>query len=404
MTEEEKKAQLEKDKQEALENVKKTAEEAAKGVAEKSVKELNDKVAELTAQLEKATKSEDIEAVKKELTDSIDKLSAEVKKQGQITDKTEKNMSIHDAISGAIIDNAETIKSFRGGEKTFTIKEVTDANWASGALGRQTTDVRRDLYNSPYSPLYLRNIFPNITTDSASIVIPQLGTVTGGVDEWARGTGTEGADVPKPDVTPNYKDITVTPKWIAGITTVNRELLLNVRYLQGSIANTLLYSRYGIFARENKLITDYLSANAVNYSGSKTIAVEKLVDAAFGQLLGNYMNPTHVLMNPSDYLEHIKLNKATGSGEYDLPNNTLSGFNANGIETTVQVVPIPTLTAGTAYVVSAPEFEFINRLSPELRMFEQNSDNVLYNKVTFRVEEMVAFVAKDLNAMVKVTL
>jgi hypothetical protein len=109
-------------------------------------------------------------------------------------------------------------------------------------------------------------------------------------------------------------------------------------------------------------------------------------------------------MNPSDYLEHIKLNKATGSGEYDLPNNTLSGFNANGIETTVQVVPIPTLTAGTAYVVSSPEFEFINRLSPELRMFEQHADNVEYNKVTFRVEEMVAFVAKDLNAMVKVTL
>ena len=68
MTEEEKRAQLEKDKQEALENVKKTAEEAAKGVAEKSVKELNDKVAELTAQLEKATKSEDIEAVKKDLS------------------------------------------------------------------------------------------------------------------------------------------------------------------------------------------------------------------------------------------------------------------------------------------------------------------------------------------------
>lgn len=396
--------ELEKAKQEALENVKKTSEEAAKGIVEKSVKELNDKVAELTAQLEKATKSEDIEAVKKELTDSINKLSADVKKHGQITGGERKSVSIHQAISSAITDNAETIKAFRGGEQKFVIKEVTDANWASGALARQTTDVRRDLYNSPYSPLYLRNIFPNITTDSGSIVIPQLGTVTGGVDEWARGTGALGADVAKPSVTPNYKDITVTPKWLAGITTVNRELLLNVRYLEGSIANTLLYSRYGIFARENKLITDYLADNAVAYSGSKTIAVEKLIDAAFSQLLGNYMNPTHVLLNPADYLQHVKLNKATGSGEYDLPNATLTGFSPQGIESTVQVIPVPTLTAGTAYVVSSPEFEFINRLSPELRMFEQNSDNVEYNKVTFRVEEMVAFVAKDLNAMVKVTL
>src|SRR5678809_1107935 len=94
---------------------------------------------------------------------------------------------------------------------------------------------------------------------------------------------------------------------------------------RSSITNTLLYSSKGIFAAENKMITDYLAANAPAYSGGKTVVIEKLIDAAFNQLLGNYMKPTHVLMNQADYLTHVKFNKATGSGEYDLPNDELRG-------------------------------------------------------------------------------
>ena len=55
-------------------------------------------------------------------------------------------------------------------------------------------------------------------------------------------------------------------------------------------------------------------------AGSIGIGFEMIIDAAFNQLLGNYMNPTHVLMNQADYLAYIKLNKAAGSGKYDLPN------------------------------------------------------------------------------------
>ena len=152
------------------------------------------------------------------------------------------------------------------------------------------------------------------------------------------------------------------------------------------------------------MITDYIVANHTDYSGDKTIAIEKIIDAAFNQLLGNYKAPTHVLMNPADYLTYIKLNKAIGSGEYDLPNDALRGFTGSGLETTVQVVPVPTLVAGTAYVISAPEFEFISRMAPELQIAEQHDTNFTYNKVTFRVEEMAGFVVKDLAAAIAVTL
>ena len=360
--------------------------------------------AEATKAVEGVAKQAEVEAVKAELAKEIALVSAEVKKQSQISkDEVVINYTLDQAISKAIGENAEMLQEFKG-DKRIALKAVVSGSWANASLTNQTTDVRRSLYNSPYSPLYLRNIFPNVSTNSASVIIPQASSVTGAAAVWARGTGAQGADVEKPEVSPTYKDVTVPIKWLAGFTTVNRELLMNVNYLQGSITNTLLYGAKGLYAAENKMITDYIVANKTAYSGNATVAVEKIIDAAFNQLLANYKAPTHVLMNPGDYLKYIKLNKATGSGEYDLPNDMLRGFSGTGLETSVQIVPVPTLEAGKAYVISAPEFEFISRMQPELQIAEQHSNDFTYNRVTFRVEEMAGFVCKDLTAIVEVVL
>jgi len=360
---------------------------------------------EVVSKFDNVSTKEEVEALKADFYKQVQEIQARIKQIKQTGTEGKAIKSIHDAIADALVEGAEKLKNLRGEEK-LVMKAITDASWIpADALSRQTTEVRTSLYNSPYSPLYLRNIFPNVSTDQASVVIPQAGAITGGAGVWERGDGT--TPTPKPEINPTYKDITVPMKWIAGMVTVNRELLLNVKYLQSSITNTLLYSRNGLFAAENNMIISYITANAPDYAtvgGSMTIGVEMILDAAFNILLGKYMNPTHVLMNPADYLAYIKLNKAAGSGEYDLPNDLLRGFAGTNLETTVQVVPVPTLAAGTAYVVSAPEFEFISRLAPEIKVSEEHADNFAYNKVSFRVEEMAGFVAKDLNAMVKIGL
>lgn len=371
---------LEKEKQEALENVKKTATDAATAVVDAKIEEM-----------------------KADVNKSVQEMQAKFKEVKQTTNVVEKKLSLDDSLRDAIGENGEVFKSLSG-SKNIVLKAVTNASFDGSSLANQTTQVRPNLYSSPYSPLYLRNIFPIVTTEQASIIIPQIQAITGAAAIWARGTGDAGADVAKPDVSPTYKEVSVAMKWIAGITHVNRELLMNVSYLQSSVTNTLLYSSKGIFAAENAMIAAYLLANAPAYTGDKTVPVEKLIDAAFNQLLGKYMNPTHILMNQADYLTYVKFNKAGGSGEYDLPNDTLRGFTGTGLETNVAIVPVPALAAGTAYVISAPEFEFISRMTPELKVSEDSGTNFEFNKVSFRIEEMVAFIAKDLNAMVKVTL
>ena len=82
----------------------------------------------------------------------------------------------------------------------------------------------------------------------------------------------------------------------------------------------------------------------------------------------------------------------------------MKAIHNNGLEVSLQVIPVPSISAGTAYVVAANEFEFINRLNPELKVSEEHGTNFTYNKVTFRAEEMAAFIAKDINAAVKIDL
>ena len=333
---------------EAEQSIKNLATETTKAEFEKRMKDITSKYDE---QLEKGATKEDLEEANKSMKSEMDKLSSEIKKMGQMGREQKGDMNIAQSISKSLVENKDKLAGFNDKEMAIALKAIDDASFAGSALANATTEVRGGLYASAYYPLYLRNIFPNVSTDASSIIIPQVQEIDGSVAVWARGTGTEGADEEKPEVDIIYKDVTVPTKWIAGFTTVNRELLLNVNYLQSSITNTLLYSRNGLFAAENKLITDYLAANAIAYAGDKTIGVEMLIDAAFNQLLGNYMTPTHILMNQADYLTYIKFNKASVSDVYDLPNDSLKGFSGTGIETNVQIVPIPSLTAGTAYVV-----------------------------------------------------
>lgn len=386
---------------ENLDEIKKQAEDNIKEVAIKSAQEVAVKA--VNEVKETFVSKEDLEKHMSELKKADSENQAKIKELKQTSAIEKKSVSIFDSISMTIKENAETLKGVKD-KTSIALKAIDDTSWAAGALARQTTNVRRDLYMSPYSPIYLRNIFPNVSTESASIVIPQVQAVTGAVAVYNRFTEATGStEQEKAEVTPTYKDVQVDVKWLAGFTTVNRELLLNVNYLQSSIANTLLYSANGLFAAENAMIAAYLAANAPAYAGAAAAGVEKLIDAAFNTLLGNYMVPTHILINQADYLTYIRFNKAVGSGEYDLPNDMLRGFTGTGLDANVQIVPVPSLVAGTAYVVAANEFEFINRLNPELEVATQHDTNFTYNKVTFRVEEMVGFIAKNLNAMVKVT-
>lgn len=412
MTEEEKKAQLEKDKQEALENVKKTAEEAAKGVAEKSVKELNDKVAELTAQLEKATKSEDIEAVKKELTDSMNKLSADVKKQSQITVPAGALTSIgaiRKSLEQTVKEHIDTIKGYQGGSLAIPMsKSISVDSFGVGGYA-DLTNQNLGLDINPFAPVYLRNIFPNITTGGSNVTIWKRGTVTGKAAPWKRVEGQDGKIVPKPKVVGEWKKEVINVDWIPAYTIIDREVLDDVDFMQTEIPQLLIYGDSGILRAENKVILDYIVDNAVDFTLPDDVdpfenSLESILAAAFGQMGDKFLTPTHILISNWDYLKYLAFNKASGSGTYNYPNMTLTFINNRPYVNGLQAVPNPDIAVGEAYVVAAARSRFVVREGIRQRISDSHAEIFTTNQIAYLAESRGAFFTYDDNSFVKVTL
>lgn len=404
--------ELEKAKQEALENVKKTAEEAAKGVAEKSVKELNDKVAELTALLEKATKSEDIEAMKKELTDSMNKLSADVKKQSQTTVPAGALTSIgaiRKSLEQTVKENTNIIKGYQGGSLAIPMsKSISVGSFGVGGYA-DLTNQNLGLDINPFAPVYLRNIFPNVTTGGSNVTIWKRGAVTGKAAPWKRVKGEDGKIIPKPKVLGEWKKEVINIDWIPAYTIIDREVLDDVDFMQTEIPQLLIYGDSGILRAENKVILDYIVDNAVDYTLPDDVdafenSLESILAAAFGQMGDKFLTPTHILISNWDYLKYLAFNKASGSGTYSYPNMTLTFINNRPYVNGLQAVPNPDIEVGEAYVVAAARSRFVVREGIRQRISDSHAEIFTTNQIAYLAESRGAFFTYDDNSFVKVTL
>ncbi len=404
---------LEKAKAEALESVKKTAEEAAKGETAKAVKGLNDKITEMEKELKSTTTAEAVEVLKSEFEDKLNKLSADVKKQGQISEKRVSPVAgidmIKKSLEVSIKDNAEALRKYRSGTMDLAVKAITPASFDVLDYPGLTTQLQ-PLYRNPYAPVYLRNIFPNISTSGSNVTIWKQGAVTGAAAIWERGTVTPGGtDADKPEVTPSWEKEVVSVDWIAGITHIQREVLDDVDFMATEIPYALIYGAKGILAAENKMIMDYIAANNVNYAtpaGATAPAnsLETVLAAAFGQLGDSYMAPTHILINNWDYLSYMAFNKASGSGEYDHPSLNVQFVSNQLYINNLQAVPVPSLLPGTAYVIAADHSRFISRMGIQTAISQEHSDNFTKNMVTYRAEVRSGFFTYNDNSIIKVTL
>lgn len=286
-----------------------------------------------------------------------------------------------------------------------TVGDMTFANFGTGAYAAATTETRPTLYQSPFSPLWLRNILPNATTDSAAIQYLRANGGEGAVAVWDETpTGSPAAVPAKPQVDFDFELVTDTVDWIAGWTRIPRSMLEDISWLRGYLSQQLIYGPQGLFVAENGVITSALDNNSVVYDGTNTILIEQIYDAAFGQLRDFYFSPTHILANHRDVVNEIMLNKAVSSGVYNLPVGTVLIVDGQLTVGGVPVIGVPNIAPGDFYVLDNTQTQFVSRMSPELRFFEEDRDNVIKNLITARVEERAAVLIFNENAIIKGTV
>lgn len=406
-------------------DLEKQMEEKADKRFNEKIEAVNKAIEELKAVKPEVTKDE-LKAVKDDLETTIkaiDMLQIRFKSSAPAP-KAPESKSFNEVLAETIEANLSQIKSFRSGQdlrfpfvgydkkdgqgKYEEVKAVGDMSTSANFTGyaNYTTDFRSNLIAEPYNNVWLSDVIPNeFSASGSSVMYPKENGGEGGAALWTDPT----ADKAQMDF-----DLTTQSayyKWIAGYVIVAREMLDDIPFMLAYIQSRMLRS---LKTAENDLILNGSSDTnpvsgiddlATSYSGSFTDKIGKVLDAAYGQIVedtNNFYNPTNVIMRPRQAVS-IGLNQASGSGEYDLPQNSVAFSNGKLTIGGLQTVTTSQVGANDFYVFDRAALMFIRRMNPELRMFE-DATLAKKNKVMFRIEERATLIGFNNSAIVKGTL
>lgn len=382
--------------QSELETLKAQTIEAAGKNTDEKLKAINEAIEKLNSK-EAEVKAEDVDKLKADLAATIkalDILQTRVKATGNTQPAQAKsfNAQLAEELEN-VKDGFAEMASKKKGSISFQLKSVTDMTFATNfsTADNSVSFLRPGIIELPKRKLHVRELLPGGAMGAKS-TFDYVKEVAGDGAIWTAAEGTT-----KPQIDLNLQEASVKAEWIAGFLRISRNMLDDVTgmttFLQSRLPELLLR------AEDQQILTGngtspnlsgiFQSGNSTAYSGSATVDVEQLV-GAISQLEEADREANGILVNPANYYDML-LNKATGSGEYDLPGSLI------------------TITNGQIYIAGVPVFQstamakdkflvgdwrmganFITREPVRLEFFYEDGTNVRENKVTVRIEERVA--------------
>jgi HK97 family phage major capsid protein len=315
----------------------------------KNVKSILDKSEALETEVKelKAAAVKKDEADKK-TTEALNQLIAERKGLpgvGQVEGK-----SFAERLKEGLDENGDGLAKFVKGETksfSFEMKAVADMGFSGhfASASQSVGNVRPGIIANPDRALHVRSLVPQGTMDGSAFHYVK----ENGVGEGAPATAAENATKAQLDF--DLVEATANAEYIAGWLRISKKMLGDVKGMTAFLQSRLLERL--LVAEDDQLlngdgtspnisgITD--TGNFTAASGAATVDVEQLVQA-ISQLEELNRTATGIVLRNSDYW-NIALNKASGSGEYNLPK--LVTMDENGI-LRIAGVPVSRTTAMTA--------------------------------------------------------
>lgn len=380
----------------------KAAEEKLEAV-EKSLKELNEKPATVTP--------EEIKEMKENIAATIKALDiVQVRMKNNMPSENKAPETFEQQLKSAIENSYDNIqKMIRKEKKSFDIElkavgTVTTAN----VTGSTTWGAQRapGIIQDPSRKTHVRSLIDVLPAGPGTDFYFMR---ENGAGEGSPAPTAEGATKPQFDI--DLVEASVKFETIAGWMSISRKALNNVigliAFLQSKLPEKLLRAEdaqvlYGDGTSPNikGILT---SGNFVASTATLASALIEKIITDISVLEDTYeRSATGILLRPKDYYSFF-LNKASGSGEYDLP----QGVSFVGDQLRILGVPVATSTALTApdYVVGdfANGADIMQQESMRIEFFEQDSDNVRKNLITVRIEETIALPVYGGNYFIKGT-
>jgi HK97 family phage major capsid protein len=333
----------------------------------------------------------------KELDTAMIELQAKLAK----SEKPKRPLSFSEAFKKSIADQKDEVigamKGARSGQRSSIEMKAFDYSDFTG-YEDFTTDFNTSIIANKYDSFNYRDVLPMGRMSTEFVKYPKEIATVGGAGVWVQSDGA------KPEIEPKMEVYTAEAEWIAGLikeipVAMMDDLSFMASFLAQKGRNELLKAENLALQNGSGGISGILQ-EAVTYDGSKTIFVEKLIDSAMRQIKNQHLSANAMVLANSNYTD-ILLNKAVGSGEYDLP--SVVGIRPDGT-LTIAGIPVYSTTYiadNQAIIGDWREAQMLIRSNPVLRIFEQNADNAEKNLLLMRIEERVALAVYRQQAFVK---
>lgn len=273
------------------------------------------------------------------------------------------------------------------------IKAATDVVTAP-----QIADIDRSVAPQPKRRA-AADYFSNATISGNAITYFLQGAYDGSPAVTAQGAK-------KPQNSTSFDPETLPLSKIAAFIKETDEILWDADFLASEVRNSLVHH---IGVVEDNTIVGAISGT----SGILAYTLgtgESLADGIISGIMkikdASAYDASVVLMNPADFLAALKAKD--GNDQY-YGGGYFSGAYGNGgygVPTAIWGVPVFTssaITAGTAIVAAREAVKIWKKGGLDVKVYEQNEDDALYNRVTLLGEERMACAVVDLNGVCKIS-
>lgn len=375
---------------EALEKLNETTETKYKELNEefgKVKKDYEEKVEKLNKDLS------DKGATIKQIQDEVLELKA---KGGRIASlQAETQQTSVELIAKSVLDNAEVIKEGKLGTQFYTEKVTNPKLWVKDvgvmSYGTHVTTTGTpsgvptflpEIASRGYLETHLRDVLRVFQSATGAFSFFRSKTPTG-----EGSFGFQGGVGDKPKVDKDLELVTVNADYLAGITDVHKSMLTDVPWLSQFLSEELTND---YLDRETfQFLGDLIAASTGSAATSQTLTVAKIIDY-IASIMQRKHRPTGVLVRPAAWANILN----TKPSDFSVPAGVTVAPSGQVMITSVPVYVTATnaLADNKVFVGDFRKALILQVIGEGLKMemFNQHSEAVYKNLVTFRAEARVA--------------
>ena len=301
----------------------------------------------------------------------------EVKKMSQMEDFTTKCAEMVDRKSGASVH-------FKAYNTTITAPQIAD--------------VDRDI--APQADrVAAASFFTNATISGNAITYFKQGAfeTNSAITPTAQGNK-------KPQASTSFSATTLALSKLAAYVKETDEIIVDAPFLASEVQNTLIYQLGCVEdAHIVNAIANTSGIGAAEYDGTTVTFADGILNAILKVKADSAYDASVVILNPADVFTLLTAkdqNKQYYGGGYFVGAYGNGSVSIPAAIWGVQIFTSSAVSQGTAIVAARQAVKVWKKGGLDVKLYEQNEDDALYNRVTLLAEERLACAVVDLKGVV----